>query len=172
MNKCVFLDRDGVLNVERGEYTYKTSDFVVEIGVAESLNKLKAAGFLLIVITNQAGIAKGLYEKEDVLKCHQKLQSETGNQIDALYYSPYHPLQTESLTRKPDSLMFEKAIAKFNIDPAQSWMIGDKERDIVPANKLGIQGILISDLNDESLATAICSTLPEAAEIILNSDQS
>lgn len=144
MKKCVFLDRDGVINVERGEYTYKPEDFILTAGLVESLQELKRAGYLLIIITNQAGIAKGLYKSEDVLKCHQKLQEATGHIIDALYFSPYHPEFSESLSRKPESLMFEKAIARFNINPHHSWMIGDKERDLIPAKKIGLRTILFN----------------------------
>src|SRR4051812_6709768 len=120
---CVFLDRDGVLNAERGEYTFRTEDFEILPGVPEALKLLKESGFLLIVITNQAGIAKGLYTKENVFACHEKLQKACGNLIDALYFAPLHPSVSESLSRKPDSLMLEKAIAKFNIDPENSWLV-------------------------------------------------
>src|SRR5689334_7180994 len=123
---AIFLDRDGVLNVERGDYTYKLADFIVCPGVAEALQKLKQAGYLLIVVTNQGGIAKGIYTKADMQACHQKLQQETGNLIDAIYYSPDHPFVSKSLSRKPASLMLEKAIAKFNTDLGNSFIIGDQ----------------------------------------------
>ncbi|MDX5437853.1 MAG: HAD-IIIA family hydrolase, partial [Pontibacter sp.] len=73
MQKCVFLDRDGVLNRERGDYTYSLEHFEVLPHVPEALKMLKENGYLLIVVTNQAGVAKGLYQKSDVLACHQKL---------------------------------------------------------------------------------------------------
>lgn len=145
MSKCVFLDRDGVLNVERGDYTYLTDDFVIIDGVLKALNQLKKAGYLLIVITNQAGISRGRYTREQMQQCHNKLQKMCGGIIDHIYYSPYHPTITESISRKPDSLMFEKAIAKFDIDSSLSWMVGDKERDLIPATKMGLQTILVSE---------------------------
>ena len=144
MNKCVFLDRDGVLNEERGDYVYRIEDFIIPQGVKESLEILKSKGFILVAITNQAGIAKGIYTKKEVLKCFEYLQKETGFLIDALYYSPYHPQFTESLSRKPDSLMLEKAIAKFDIDVERSWLIGDSDRDIEAGNKVGVRGIRIN----------------------------
>src|SRR5688572_23291878 len=101
---CIFLDRDGVLNRERGEYTYLTEDFEVIPGVPEALKLLKEKGFLLIVITNQAGIAKELYNRQHVFACHRKLQHACDNVLDALYYAPLHPSVSESLARKPDSL--------------------------------------------------------------------
>lgn len=145
LNKCIFLDRDGVLNQERGEYTYKLEDFVILDGVKESLEILKESGFLLIVITNQAGIAKGLYKREDVLNCHTYSQTQTSGLIDDIYFCPHHPISTESLLRKPDSLMIEKAVAKWGIDIDTSFMVGDSIRDIQAAEKLGIRGILVGN---------------------------
>jgi D-glycero-D-manno-heptose 1,7-bisphosphate phosphatase len=142
---AVFLDRDGVLNAERGEYTYRLEDFDVLPGVPEALRLLKQNDYLLIVITNQAGIAKGLYKKEAVFACHEKLQQACGGILDALYYAPGHPSVSESLSRKPDSLMLEKAIARFNIDPGNSWFVGDKKRDLQAAAKVGVKGILVGE---------------------------
>ena len=96
-----------------------------------------------MVITNQAGISRGIYTTTEMNNCHTILQERCDHAIDHFYYSPYHPTKTLSISRKPDSLLFERAIAKFNCDTARSWMVGDKERDLVPAKKLGIQTILI-----------------------------
>jgi D-glycero-D-manno-heptose 1,7-bisphosphate phosphatase len=145
INKCVFLDRDGVLNKERGEYTFKIDDFEIIVGVQEALKLLKQSGYLLIVITNQAGIAKGFYKREDVIKCHDYLQAKTGGFIDDIYFSPHHPLTTESLLRKPDSLMLEKAMAKWDINPDKSYMVGDSIRDIEAAEKVGVSGVLVGE---------------------------
>jgi D-glycero-D-manno-heptose 1,7-bisphosphate phosphatase len=144
LNKCVFLDRDGVLNVERGAYTYRPDDFELEEQVPEALNLLKSHGYLLIVVTNQGGIGKKLYTKQDMLLCHDKLQAGCGYQLDGIYYAPSHPVFSESLARKPGTLMLEKAIARFNIDPVRSWMVGDQLRDMQAAEKMGIKGILVA----------------------------
>lgn len=85
IHKCIFLDRDGVLNRERGEYTFKIEDFEIITGVDEALKILKNSGYLLIVITNQAGIAKDIYKEDAVLNCHAYLQAETGDLIDDLF---------------------------------------------------------------------------------------
>lgn len=166
-NKCIFLDRDGVLNKDFVDYAYSLDKFIILDGVPEALKMLKDAGYKLVVITNQSGIAKGIYTRDDMETCHQYLQEKTGHLIDHIYFSPYHPDFTESLTRKPGSLMFEKAIAKFNVDVAQSWMIGDKKRDLIPAIKMGIHTIQV-DGHDDKIADYVTENLLSAAKYILN----
>ncbi len=169
MNKCVFLDRDGVLNAEIGDYVYELEKLIIPPGMPEALRRLKQAGYLLVVITNQAGIAKGLYTDKEVQLCHQKIQQACGNVLDALYYCPYHPkYDSESVARKPDSLMLEKAIARFNIDTSQSWIVGDRARDIEAGMKVGIKGIFIPDGKENCpAATYQAKNLYEAARMIL-----
>ena len=167
MNKCVFLDRDGVLNRERGDYTYNIEDFEVLPKVAEALKILKKNNFLLIVITNQAGISREIYTREQMNACHDKLQDSCNKLIDAIYYCPYHPSITASIARKPDTLMFEKSIVKYNIDVSQSWMIGDKERDMIPAASFGIKTILIDDVIQEPIADFKAKSLINAVEDVI-----
>ncbi len=168
MNKCVFLDRDGVLNEDRVDYVYRMDELIIPNGVATALQSLKQAGYLLIVITNQSGIAKGLYTPQEVHAIHQHLQDISGNALDALYFSPYHPqYDTESLTRKPGSLMIEKAIARHEIDVTQSWMVGDAERDVLAGKKAGLRTIQITT-KSHSLADITVTNLLEAAEHILS----
>ncbi len=167
MTKCIFLDRDGVINRDRVDYAYDLSHFEMLPGVPEALAKLKQAGYVLIIVTNQSGIAKGIYTRNDMENCHLYMHKQTHHVIDAVYYAPHYPSVTASLTRKPGSLMFEKAMARFNIDPEHSWMIGDKERDITPAYKLGIPSILISPEKKETKAIHVVKDLAEAAEKIL-----
>ncbi len=173
MNKCIFLDRDGVLNEEIGTYVYHPEDIIIPEGMPEALQQLKKAGYLLVVVTNQAGIAMGKYTSQNVWACHAKIQEACGNILDALYYCPYHPdYNTASLSRKPDSLMIEKAIAKFNIDRNQSWMIGDRHRDIEAGDKQQIRGVFIS--TQESAppsAVHTASNLLEATQYILHHAQ-
>lgn len=165
--KCVFLDRDGVLNRERGDYTYKLEDFEVLPRVPEALALLKENGFLLVVVTNQAGMAKGLYQQEHVLACHQKLQDACEKLIDALYFAPGHPSFSESLSRKPDSLMLERAIARFNIDPSASWMVGDSLRDLQAAAKVGVKSVLVGEEHLPQAHIWQAQDLWEAAQLIL-----
>jgi len=144
MNKAVFLDRDGILNVEIGRYVYDLTEFKIVEGIVPLLQHLKSKGYYLIVVTNQAGIAKGIYGHEDVEQLHSYFQKESGDLIDHFYYSPYHPeYNSHSFGRKPGTLLFEKGIAKYNLDPSKCWMIGDKERDIIPAKKLKLKTIRV-----------------------------
>jgi D-glycero-D-manno-heptose 1,7-bisphosphate phosphatase len=145
LNKAIFLDRDGVLNQEMGDYVWQPEQFVVLPGVPESLARLKAAGYYLIVVTNQAGIAKGLYTAADVRACHQKLQLVCHGALDALYFAPGHPSVSESLRRKPDSLMLEQAMARFGLDAARCWLVGDRLRDLQAGAKVGVRGILVGE---------------------------
>ncbi|MCD6366311.1 MAG: HAD family hydrolase, partial [Bacteroidales bacterium] len=146
MNKAVFLDRDGVINKEIGEYVFSIDKFVLNDDLIPGLKLLQENGFLLIVITNQGGIAKGLYTKDDVEKLHGQLLSHLSDEqitISEIYYCPHHSDVEKCLCRKPNSLMLEKAAARFDIDISQSYMIGDSERDIEAAEKIGIKGIKI-----------------------------
>lgn len=146
MNKAVFLDRDGVINRERGEYTFRVEDFEFLDGVEEALKTFGERGYLLIIISNQSGIAKGLYGIEDVEKINTHILNyfKTKNiDIAEIYYCPHHDDYGKCLCRKPAALMLEKALARFQIDPASSYMIGDMDRDIEAATKLGIKGIKI-----------------------------
>lgn len=144
---CIFLDRDGVINFERGEHTYLLEDFIINEGLFEGLIKLKQKGFIFIVITNQSGIALNKYTIQQMDACHQLL-IEKAKQHDIIfediYYCPHHPSVSKCLCRKPDSLLLEKAIHKYNIDPGISWFIGDKQRDVEAAKKAGVQAILIA----------------------------
>lgn len=146
MNRAVFLDRDGVINHDPGDYTKHLSEFQILPTVMESLKTIRDRGFLIVIITNQGGIAKGLYTWDDVNEIHDFLRKEcraNGIEISGVFAAPYHDDFGRSLTRKPDSLMLEKACALYNIDPHKSYMIGDKQRDIDAGNKVGAKGILI-----------------------------
>lgn len=159
MKKAIFLDRDGVINVERGEYTFKPENFILENGVKEALMLLKEAGFITIVVTNQGGIAKGLFTAVDVAACHGQMHRLLPGLIDDVFYSPYYPAFSESLGRKPGSLLFERAMALHQIDPGQSWMVGDNERDLVPARRLGIHTIGVGQPDKFASADVCVSSL-------------
>ncbi len=145
MNKAIFLDRDGVINFERG-YTHKLEDFVILPDVIEALQLFLQKGYLLIVISNQSGIAKGLYKQSDTELLHHYLIDELNEHdisLSEIYYCVHHPDVTNCICRKPNSLFVEKAIARFNINASHSFFIGDKERDTEAGEKVGVKGILI-----------------------------
>ena len=167
-NKCIFLDRDGVLNVDRVDYVYRMEEFIIPPGVGEALRALKDAGYLLIVITNQSGIAKGIYKREDVYLIHNAIQEGTGVQLDDIYFCPYHEkFDSHSLTRKPGSLMIEKAAAKYEVDMEASWMVGDHERDITAGTRAGLRTIRLAPSGTETKATHLVDDLLAASKIIL-----
>jgi len=143
MNKCIFLDRDGVINKDYVDYVYTIEKFQLLDGVVEALQNFKQAGYHLVIVTNQSGIVKGVYKKEDVYLVHHHIQQLCSNLIDEFYYAQLHENWSRSLMRKPDSLMIEKGLAKFDVDPQQSWMVGDKETDMMPAQKLGLHTALL-----------------------------
>ncbi len=143
---ALFLDRDGVLNRERGEHTWRMSDFEVLPDVPAALRQAHAAGLLLVVITNQSGIGLGLYGHQDVEEVHGYLRSmlsQYGIAFADILYCPHHPSKGRCLCRKPGSLLLERAIARHDIDVTRSFMVGDRERDVEAAKGAGVQGILV-----------------------------
>ncbi len=150
MNKAVFLDRDGVLIKERGEYTFKIENMQLNPGVIESLQNLTEKGYLLFVISNQGGISKGIYTKEEADRINDEMLKQFGKaniDIKEIYYCPHHPDIENCFCRKPQSLLIEKALARYHINPRESFFIGDSDRDIEAAMNAGVKGIKI-EAND------------------------
>lgn len=146
LRPCLFLDRDGVINHDPGDYTKNLTEFTILPTVMEALTLAKNAGFEVVLITNQGGLAKGLYTHEDVADIHAHLNrvcEENCTPILDIFYSPHHPSTGKSLSRKPGSLMVERACAKHQLDPTRSWMVGDKQRDLDAASPVGVRGVLI-----------------------------
>jgi len=142
INKAVFLDRDGVILNDTGHYyVYKVEDVVINEGIIDCLKEFRKNGFLLIMITNQGGISKGVYTKKDVEKVHNKIKEifgKEGIEFNEIYYCPHHPEKEKCICRKPDTQLIEKAIYRFDIDPGKSFFIGDTEKDIKAAEKAGL----------------------------------
>ena len=157
--QAVFLDRDGVINNGDLYYTYQKEAFIFNDDVFESLKMLNNNGYILIIITNQGGISKGKYTKNDVDKLHSYMLTELKlREIDIaeVYYCPHHDSIGNCICRKPDSGNIEKAIARFNIDRTKSFLIGDGERDIEAGDKAGLQCFKIN--KNESILE-ICKKL-------------
>ena len=156
MNKAIFLDRDGTINVEK-HYLYKVEDFEFLPGVVDALQQLHQAGYLLLVITNQSGIGRGYYTEEDFLKLNDWMVSDLKQQgvtITGVYFCPHLPdAQVEKYRkdcecRKPKLGMYRQAIADHDIDLSQSYAIGDKIRDCAICETTDCRGFLIGE-NEE-----------------------
>jgi len=152
--KAVFFDRDGVINNDTGFY-YVTSpdDFFLNDGIIELLRHIHSKGYLTIVVSNQGGIAKNLYKKEDVEAVHNKMNNlleKEGLFFDEIYYCPHHPDTGKCICRKPGTLFFEKAIARFGIDPSLSYFIGDRDSDEEAGQRAGLNTIKITANKDVS----------------------
>ncbi len=180
-NKCVFLDRDGVLIKDVG-YLKKPEDIIIMPDSIDALKSLKACGFLLIIVTNQAGIAKGFFNTRDLAAVNDKLlkiYEDNGVIIDDLYFCPHHengtvePYNIKCSCRKPETGMVLKGVKKFNIDTDKSYMVGDKDSDIMLAKNSGLKSFYIRNFmyeHDENIAPDFyVKDLKEAYEIIIKS---
>lgn len=139
MNKVLFLDRDGIINEDHG-HVHKIENFDFCNSIFDLCREYQNQNYLIIIITNQAGIAKGYYTENDLEILHNYMLEEFKKQninISKIYYCPHHP-DDNCLCRKPNSLMFENAIKEFDVDVTKSVMIGDKMSDLEAANKVGI----------------------------------
>jgi D,D-heptose 1,7-bisphosphate phosphatase len=175
MNKAVFLDRDGTLNPDPG-YISDPADFSLFDGVAETLAKLQEAGYLLVLITNQSGIARGLIRLEELDAIHAKLQgllAAAGTKLDGIYFCPHHPdFSYEGVTscscRKPGSQLLLDAIEDLNIEVANSYMVGDRVSDVKSGIGAGVQPIYIGEKPLEGFENVpTFSSLCEAGSAIL-----
>lgn len=150
MNKAVFLDRDGTINVDYG-YVYRYEQFVFIDGVIEALKRFQELGYMLIVITNQSGIARGYYTEKDVSVLNRKMcdrLEEEGVYITAIYYCPH--LGDECDCRKPKLGLFYQAAKEYDIDMKSSIAIGDKLRDLKICEKEPVKGFWITE-SEESV---------------------
>jgi len=181
-NKAAFIDRDGVINIERN-YVGKLEDFELIKGALSGLALLQNAGFLLIVITNQSGIARGYYTENDFQILTNSMKSffvKGGVAITEVYYCPHHPVagigqyKQDCECRKPKPGMILKAASRHNIDLGQSVLVGDKMSDIQAGLDSGIQkNILVESghelsKSDRKKAKVVCSNLYEAARLIIS----
>jgi len=151
LRPCLFLDRDGVLNEDRG-YVHRWEDFVWVDGAREAVAAFNRAGWLVIVVTNQSGIGRGYYTEADMHALHARMQEDlaaAGARIDAFYHAPQHPQAADAAyrhpdppLRKPNPGMILQALADWPIDRPASILIGDKASDLEAAQRAGVKGVL------------------------------
>ena len=158
-NRALFLDRDGVINLDRG-YVHRVQDFHFQKGIFELSRAAQALGYLVIVVTNQAGIARGYYTESQFLELTNWMVrrfAEQGVHIARVYYCPYHPVhgigeyKHDSPDRKPRPGMFLRAQEDFDLDLAASILVGDKLSDIDAAEAAGV-GLKILLLSGDAVA--------------------
>jgi D-glycero-D-manno-heptose 1,7-bisphosphate phosphatase len=159
MNKALFLDRDGTINIDK-HYVYKKEDFILINGICDVIKRYNQNKYIVIVVTNQSGVARGLFTEQDVIILHEyanQLIQSNGAYINKWYYCPHHPLyginqyKINCNCRKPNTGMLEQAIKDFNIDIEQSLLVGDKPEDIECGNKMGIKSIYTNKFINSNL---------------------
>jgi D,D-heptose 1,7-bisphosphate phosphatase len=182
--KCIFLDRDGTINVYKG-LLYREEDLELEEGVFEAIKELNRSEYLGIVITNQPVVARNLCSIEGLEQIHKKLKTLLGNSgayLDDILYCPHHPdkgfegenaeYKVECECRKPKTGLVEQCIRRYNIDPSSSWFIGDTTTDILTGKNAGLGTILLrtgqagSDGKYQVEADAACDDLFKAIQYI------
>ena len=145
---AVFLDRDGTINVEKN-YLCRIADWEWIAGAKESLQRFKAAGFAVVIVSNQSGIARRMYTVEDVNFLHEQVIEQLDDDrqvIDAIYFCPHHPdfgPPTSCDCRKPAPGMLLRAAADLNLDLDNSWIVGDKLSDLEAGVVLGLRTVLV-----------------------------
>lgn len=148
LRPAAFLDRDGVINVDHG-YTHRPEDLEFVPGAQAAIGRLNNAGYMVVVVTNQSGVARGYYGEDDVARFHAHMQRElriSGARIDAFYSCPYHAdgavatYRVDHPDRKPGPGMIRRALRQLPIDPRRSFMIGDLPSDMAAAAAAGIAG--------------------------------
>ena len=180
MKKAIFLDRDGTINVEK-DYIYKSEDLVFEEGSIEALKTFKNLGYILIVVSNQSGIARSYFTEADLNIFNNNMNEilkKNGVEITEFYCCPHHPdgigkYKKVCECRKPNNKMIEDAIKKYNIDREKSYMIGDKISDIGAGLKSNLKTVLVKTgygLKDmekiDKNETLICENLKDFSEIL------
>ena len=187
MDRVIFLDRDGTINKEIS-YLYRPEELVILPGAAEGIALLRREGYRIVVVTNQAGIARGYYTPDQMHMLHQYLNEQLkqdGAWIDEFYYCPHHPVhglgeyKKACSCRKPGTGMLEMAGRRYHIDKQGSYIIGDKRIDVQAGHNFGIRGILVGtgygpremreamEAGEEPFYDFYAETLVDAAEYII-----
>jgi D-glycero-D-manno-heptose 1,7-bisphosphate phosphatase len=155
MNKAIFLDRDGVINDNsQNYYVYRNDQLNYNPDIFSVIKKFNDAGFLVIVISNQGGVSKGIYSPAHVELLHNKMKVDVQKNegiITDFYYCPHHDKIEACLCRKPSPLLIERAAAKYEIDLKESFLIGDSDRDIEAGERAGLKASIKINANESAL---------------------
>lgn len=160
LSPALLLDRDGVLNVDKG-YVGHWTDFEWIKGAKALIARYKRAGWLVIVVTNQSGVARGFYTEDDVVALHNAMNADLnpGERIDAFYSCPYHEdavvdryRVADHPDRKPNPGMILRVATDLLVDLASSLLIGDKQTDIIAAERAGVRGLLFTGADVDRFA--------------------
>jgi D-glycero-D-manno-heptose 1,7-bisphosphate phosphatase len=186
MKKVVFIDKDGTL-IKDIPYNVNPQLISIQDGAALALREWKAFGYLIIVVSNQSGLARGYFTKRQLLMAVDKLKSllmDEGATIDDFFFCPHHPdgvvqvYATECDCRKPSAGLLIEAAKKWGIDLRQSWMVGDILNDVEAGHRAGCKTILIDNgnetewrLDSQRTPTFIVRSITEAAERILHEEK-
>lgn len=172
--KVIFLDRDGVINrrAAEHEYIYEWESFAFLPGAIEAVRELCAAGYLVIIVSNQRGIARGIYTKAQVDALHERMCREMrqrGADIWRVYICPHDDGECECRKPKPGMLkMAERELAQegIQIEKAASWMVGDARSDVLAGRAYGVRTVLIGERQDD-IADLTAADLKDAAKKII-----
>jgi D-glycero-D-manno-heptose 1,7-bisphosphate phosphatase len=178
--RAVFIDRDGTLNVEK-DYLYRVDDCELIPGAVDAVRRLNEAGWLVVVVTNQSGVARGYYGEQEVASLHRHMADELaqgGGQVSGWYFCPHHPAGQEPYNRqcdcrKPLPGMLLQAARELEIDLSRSWMVGDKLVDVQAGQAAGCRAVLVRTGygRQESAGlpdgVPVCDDLAAAVELIL-----
>ena len=170
--RAVFIDRDGVLN-EDTIHTYDPSELKVIEGAKEALGRFAKLGFLRVIVSNQAGIAKALFTMDQMISFDHRLWSELGpDPWDTFYFCPYHlegvvpEFSMHSIDRKPEPGMILRAAIEHDVDLPRSYMVGDHLKDVIAAHRAGCKGILVTTGRGKRELEKLMGGVPEGAEAV------
>ncbi len=166
--RAIFLDRDGIINVDHG-YVSQIKDFEFNDGIFEVLQSLQSQGYLLIIVTNQSGIGRGYYTEEAYMTLTSFMVEalmKVGIKIDAVYHCPHAP-EEKCKCRKPQTGMLKAAKKQFKIDMKNSWMIGDKESDMLVGKNAGVENrIFVSQKSSSNEASYSVKSVKDVVKVV------
>ena len=171
--RAVFLDRDGTINQDSPDYVKSLAEFRIFDAVPDALRRMRDAGFVLVLITNQSGIARGLMSRDEVERMHAHLRAElerAGAPLLDVALCP-HAAGDACRCRKPLPGMIEEQCARHGIDARRSWMIGDKETDVEAGRRAGCRTILLAASRADTRADHVCRDLAAAVPLVTSEDE-